>query len=481
MHLSEHPLSVSTHQPRQVAVIGAGIAGLAAAHRLHELNPSLSIQLFEASLRPGGALQTRHHDGFLIERGADNFITNVPWALNLCRRLEIDDQLITTRPQHRGAYVVRQGRLRRIPAGFQMVAPRRLRSVLTSPLLSVAGRLRLVCEPLIPARTDTADETVAEFAQRRLGKEAYRWLVEPLVAGIYTADAQHLSALASIPQFVAMERTHGSLWRGARQAAACPGQDPTSGGARYALFQTFRNGLSVLVDSLVSRLPTGTLLVNTPVTALTQNQQRWQVKVASGELSPQGFDGIVVALSAVDAGRLLHPVDDILADELISIRYASSVVVTLGFRRNQIAKNLDAFGIVVPAAEKRTTLAVSFSSVKYEQRAPDDCELLRVFLGGARHEEVHELPDSHLRKLALDELQSFIGIQGSPQICEITRWSHAMPQYQLGHVERIATIEQRITQLPHLQLAGNAYHGVGIPHCIRSGELAAERLLESLP
>ncbi len=485
--------------PRRVVVVGGGITGLAAAHRCRELDPTVEIVLLEASDRWGGVLETVCSDGFLLERSADNFISNVPYAVNLCRRLGLESELLSTDDRYRRAFVVRRGRLYPVPDGFMLMAAQKAWPVLTSRLLSPWGKARLLGEYFVPSRP-VDDESLASFARRRLGREAFERLVQPLVGGIYTADAEKLSLAATLPRFLEMERVHGGLIRAAlrqrkqeRGAAATPGAAKGESGARYSLFLAPRLGMAQMVEALVQKLAGAHLVGNATVRQITPSPQGdWEVRFraeATGGAALPGAQaaeggqtlvrahGVLIATPAYHAAGLVGGFDAGLADELNRIEYAGSAIVSLGYRRDQVRHRLDGFGFVVPAVENRSILAGSFSSVKFAGRAPDDCVLIRVFLGGASHPELVELPESELQAIAERELKSLLGTSGAPRLAMATRWRRRMPQYHLGHVERVARIEAAAARHAGLELAGSAYRGVGIPDCIRSGESAAERLL----
>ncbi len=458
-------------------VIGGGITGLAAAHRLVELRPDWDVTLLEAGNRLGGVLETVRRDGFLIEHSADNFITNVPWAVDLCRRVGLGDELMATTSQQRNALVVHAGRLERVPEGFMLMAPSRLWPLVTTPILSPLGKLRLLGECFVPRRKTGDDESLASFVRRRLGRETFERIVQPLVGGIYAADPEKLSLLATLPRFVEMEKRWGSLLRGAWRERAAAEVTPLESGARYGLFVTPRDGLTSLVEAIAAKLPPGSVRLHSPVERISRLPSgSWSVHVAPSGGGPVECDALVVAVGAAPAARLLEPVDRELAGDLSRIEYAGMSIVTLAYRRDQIAHRLDGFGFVVPAVEKRRILAGSFSSVKFAGRAPSDAVLIRVFIGGACQSVLAELDDDSLRTIAADELRSLLGTRGVPVFDDIARWPGSMPQYHVGHGQRVARIETATTRWPGLALAGNAYHGVGIPHCIHSGETAAERI-----
>jgi oxygen-dependent protoporphyrinogen oxidase len=361
-----------------------------------------------------------------------------------------------------------------------LMVPERIWPVLTSGVLSPWGKLRLLGEYFVPARKSDGDESLASFARRRLGTEAFDRLVQPLIGGIYTADPEKLSLAATLPRFLDMERQAGGLIRGRNSASSKPDEvvDPTVSGARYSLFATPRGGLSSLIDALVERLPPGVIQFGVQATALDRTADGgWQIRFsAAGGQADRSWpcDAVILAVPAHVAATTVRPVSSELAAELAGIPYAGAVVVSVGFRRDQIAHPLDGFGVVVPAQERRSILAISFGSVKFAGRAPAGQVLLRVFVGGACQPELARLDDESLRRMVLGELAELLGARGEPLVCDIARWPASMAQYHLGHLDRIVRIERLVAGLPGLALAGNAYRGVGIAQCIRSGQRAAE-------
>lgn len=470
---------------QRVAVIGGGISGLAAAHRLVELAPHVQVVLFEAADRLGGVLETVHRDGFLIERSADNFITTIPSAVELCRRVGLADQLLSTGGEHRQAFVVSRGRLCKIPDGFLIMAPTRLWPVITTPILSPLGKLRLAMERFVRPRSEDGDESLASFARRRMGRETYERLVQPLVGGIYTADPERLSVSATMPRFVEMERQSGSLIKAAWKQRSETANKPKDSGARYSMFVAPRDGMSSLVDAVAARLPRGAVRLNTPVQRIARREDgRWSLLAAmsaDGQSAVEElFDAVIVAAPARHAARLLEPVDAGAAGELAAIEHAGAAVIALAYDRAQISHPLDGFGFVVPLVERMKILSGSFSSVKYTGRAPEGKVLCRVFLGGACQRELLDEDDEALRRIAHEELGKLLGIAGAPLMTSLTRWSETMPQYHVGHVERVARIDAAVARYGGLMLAGNAYGGVGVPQCVQSGERAAAQAIAYL-
>jgi protoporphyrinogen/coproporphyrinogen III oxidase len=461
----------------RVAVVGGGISGLAAAHRLVELSRErdrpIDLRLLEASPRLGGVIATETAGGFVIEAGPDSFLSEKPAALQLCERLGISHRLVGTSEEFRRTYVVRDGRLHALPEGFLLMAPTRLWPLVTSSLFSWPGKLRMALDLVLPRGAGT-DETLTSFVTRRLGREALERVAQPLVGGIYTADPDRLSLAATMPRFLEMERTQRSLilamWRQQRAAAAA-GQ---GSGARWSLFLSFDRGIQCLVDRVAQRLPEGVVRVGQPVRTLERSAAGWRI---DGDVE---CDAVVVALPAHAAAPLVRTTDGILAEELTAIPYASSATVNLAFRREDIPFPLDGFGFVVPHVERRALLAATFSSVKYRGRAPAGFTLVRGFVGGALQPQMMDLDDEGLAARVRQELADLLGIRALPELTRVARWPQAMPQYHLGHLERVARIGGRLATLPGLHLAGNAYRGVGIPDCIASGEEAAEAVLASL-
>ncbi|MCH2114427.1 MAG: protoporphyrinogen oxidase [Pirellulales bacterium] len=474
------PAEPSTSSQARYAVIGGGISGLSAAYRLTQLSPGAAVELFEAGDRLGGVLHTHRDGGLLIERGADSFLNKNPCAFDLCQEIGLADQLIPTNEGQRRAFLLCRGALYPVPDGFVVYRPQRLGPILQSPILSWWGKLRLLSERWVPRlpgihRADF-DESAASFAIRRLGRETFERLVQPLLAGIYTADPYQLSVAATIPEAIEAVREFGSLRRAALRAG--DPENAESSGARYASFLSLRGGLVQLIQALAGQLDASCCHLNAPVRALRQVENHsWLIEQDDGTRRGP-FQGIVIALPAPRVVPLVSQLDARLGELLARIPYASSAVVSLVFRRDQIGADISGFGVVIPSVEGRQIVAASFSSNKFSGRAPEGQVLVRVFLGGALHPKLLQLPDDQLCEVARAELSEVLHIRGHPLSTDMIRWHEKMPQYHVGHVKLVGEIEAQIERWQGLELAGNAYHGVGISQCIQSGENAARRIVQ---
>jgi oxygen-dependent protoporphyrinogen oxidase len=461
----------------KLVVVGGGITGLAAAHRATEVARErgimLDLTLIESRERLGGSIASERVDGFLVEAGPDSFLSEKPWALALCRRLGVEDRLVRTDDRFRKVFVWHRGRLHPLPDGFQLLAPTALLPFATSSLFSLPGKLRMALDLVLP-RGVADDESLGAFVRRRLGAEALERVAQPLVAGIYTADPDDLSLTATMPRFIELERKERSvilgLRRGLRRAPL-----PGTSGARWSLFVTFAGGMEELVTTLTGKLPAGAVVLKQRVSALQREGAGWRVATAEGGRFEA--DRVILATEAHATARLTRYLDPALATLLEEIPYASAATVSLGYRRADVPHGLDGFGFVVPRTEGKALLAATFSSAKYPGRAPEGHVLIRGFLGGMLNSAILTEDDEALVTRARAELREALGIAAPPVLTRLHRWPASMPQYRVGHLARVETIERVSGALPGLSLAGAAYRGVGIADCVRSGEAAAEQAL----
>jgi len=482
--------------PFRVVVAGAGVAGLACVHRLlalaRERGLPLRLTVLEAASRPGGVIITDRVDGCVIEGGPDCFVSDKPWGLDLCRRAGLADEIVGTATSHRRSFVYMRGRLLPIPEGYQLLAPSRMLPFTMTPILSLRGKLRAACDLVLPRGPRVPDESLASFVRRRFGQETLERLAQPLLAGIYNADPERLSLRATMPRFLELEQKHRSVILGLlRDRRRSPAAASTGvSGARYPLFVTLRAGLQTLTDRLAASLPPGSLRLGSTMARLepladatgreaiagpagpARGASRWRVSTYQGETFEAG--AAILALPACAAAPLVRPFDERLAHLLTAVPYGSAATVSLVYRRTDVAHPLDGFGFVVPRCENRRLVACSFSSVKFPGRAPGDKVLLRAFLDGKTSEGADP---ARLERIVRDELRDILGIASAPLLVRSYVFARAMAQYEVGHLERVQAVEERLARHAGLSLAGNGLRGVGLPDCVRSGELAADSVL----
>jgi oxygen-dependent protoporphyrinogen oxidase len=392
--------------------------------------------------------------------------------------LGLTSHLVSTQAAYQKIYVVHNGRLELLPEGFFLLAPTRFWPFVKTPLFSLTGKLRMAAEIFLPRAALNGDESLGAFVRRRFGAEALDRVAQPLVGGIYAADPDKLSLSATMPRFKEMERAHRSIILSMVSEQRRRARNREAGsGARWSLFVTLAGGMQELVDRIVSRLPEGCVRLNTLIARLIRDTDKNLWKVTTGGNESLEVDGVVLATRSFQTADILGDVASTAADDLKQITYASTATVSLAFRQKDFPRPLDSFGFVVPAIESRKIMACTFSSLKYPGRAPEGHVLLRAFVGGSLQPELLQDDDATMEKNVRDELSRLLGVKAQPLFSRIRRYPNSMPQYHVGYQERIRNIEAAIDTLPGLALAGSAYHGVGISDCIRTGEEAAEKVV----
>jgi len=463
----------------EVVIIGGGISGLSAAYKLLQEQSSqpINITLIEESMRLGGVLCTENEGDYVVEHGADSFITNKPWAKQLCLELGLENELVETSETNRRSLIAFKGHLFAVPDGFRLIAPTQFWPFVRSDLFSLAGKFRAGLELLTPPCDRRDDESVASFVKRHFGGELLERAAQPLVGGIYTGDVNQLSAQATLPVFVDLEAKYGSIIRGLKREEK-EGSHAASG-ARYAIFNSLKNGVGALVEKLVKKLPSDRILLNSTVLSLQKDpSSKWTVRCADGKTIEA--DAVIVAIAASQAGLLLETVDSELAALLKTVENASSVVINFLFRRDDLAQDMKGFGFVVPSSEGRRMIAVSAISAKYENRAPEEMLMLRVFMGGNLDRGLSSMDEHELKRIALSEVNAYLKMRSDPIKSWFKRWPESMPQYKVGHKLLVSQIQEKLERYPELALAGNSYEGVGIPDCILSADKAVRKTLKSL-
>ena len=463
----------------RIIVIGGGIAGLSAAYYASKI-PDTQVTLIESSSSWGGKITTDRvafDDGqFIIEGGPDTFLATKPWGVALCKELGLSDRLHGTNPQKKNTYVLNQNRLLPLPDGLAMMIPTNIQAILKSRLVSWFSKARMGLDFVLPPKAVNGDESLGSFVSRRLGREAYENLIEPLMSGIYAGDGDQLSLASTFPYLRDLELKYGSLARGALNMRK-QSNGKSIQGSRSA-FLTPTTGLAEIVEKLVEVLTSnGTYLkLNTAVSRISSIDDRYLVDLKDG--SNLEADAVILATPAFVSGTLLASLDRSLASDLESIPYASTATVSLAYKQDDVPRELDGYGYVIPRREGRRALACTWTSTKFPHRAPEGYALLRVFVGRAGQ----DIPwDEHdLLELAKEELKLTLGITVQPLLHRVFLWDKAMPQYNLGHPEILKRIDAALERHPGLALAGNGYRGIGIPDCIHSGELAVEKILQGV-
>ncbi|MGA9981785.1 MAG: protoporphyrinogen oxidase [Candidatus Sulfotelmatobacter sp.] len=459
----------------RIAIVGGGISGLSAAFVLEEhIRNGVAAEyvLYESSPHLGGVLRTEHIDGCVVEAGPDSFITEKPWAADLCRAVGLGDQLIGSNDAERKTYILVHGKLVVLPDGLMFLVPTKILPTGASPLFSWKTKLRMAQEMFLPPRAANCDESVASFVERHYGAEVVDRLADPLLSGVYGGEAANLSVRAVLPRFAEMERTHGSLGRA--MLAARKKMAHASNKQPPPLFTSLKNGMQQLTEVVAAHLTPSSVLTNAPVDAIQREGDSW---IVSAGLKSDEFDAVILAVPAHAAASLLRMCSRELSTEVASIEYSSSITVGLGYDRGVRQSLPPGFGFLVPRSEGKRLLAATFVHNKFPHRAPDDRALLRCFFAGSNAASVWNLSDNEIISIVRNDLQQILGLTAEPLFSRVYKWKSAMAQYTVGHLDRLDRIDRLRQQLPGVALAGNAYRGIGVPDCVRSGRDAVQQLL----
>jgi oxygen-dependent protoporphyrinogen oxidase len=449
-----------------VAIIGGGISGLSAAYYLSKAG--ISSTLLEPRPRLGGVIQTERIQDCVVEAGPDSFLSAKPWAMDLLRELGLEGEVIGSNDHQRKTFIRRRGRMVELPDGVQMLVPTKILPMAASSLLSWPTKFRMALEYFRrPRAVPDHDRSVAEFVEEHYGREAVDYLAEPLLAGIYGGDPGELSVTSVLPRFVELERKYGSLTRGVlaeRQATKGP---------RAPLFRTLLDGLGSMVEAVSRAIAGRTTFVHNAVEIVERTDSGFRLRIAGDWLEAQH---VILACEAHRAAPISSVLDGRMAAVLGSIGYSSSITIALGFNRNAVRNQMHGFGFLVPKRERRKLLACTWVGNKFPNRVPESMALLRCFLGGVGGEATLAETDNVLLAAVRDELRDMAAITAEPLFSRVYRWPRSMAQYTVGHGERIRELEARLRSIPGLHVAGNAYHGIGVPDCIRMGKEAAEQI-----
>jgi oxygen-dependent protoporphyrinogen oxidase len=473
---------------KKLVIIGGGIAGLSAAYYATKKISNTQITLIESADRWGGKITTDRvtfdDRQFIIEGGPDTFLATKPYATALCKELGLGERLHGTNPNKKNTYVLHHNKLEPLPDGLAMMIPTNVQAILKSHLVSWFGKARMGFDFIQPTKAVNGDESLGTFVSRRLGREAYENLIEPLMSGIYAGDGDQLSLVSTFPYLRDLEIKYGSLARGALKMRAQSSGKAVQG-SRSA-FLTPTTGLAEIVEALLKHLQTNNvdLCLNTNALSIlalsqvegTNYESHYQVGLEDGSILEA--DSVILATPAYVSGTLLASLNPTLASDLQKIPYASTATISLAYRESDLPRKLDGYGYVIPRREGRRALACTWTSTKFPHRAPEGYALIRVFVGRAGE----DIPwnEKDLMALAKEELNNTLGITAEPILSRVFMWDKAMPQYNLGHPEILKRIELGLEDHPSLALAGNGYRGIGIPDCIHSGEMATEKVTRDL-
>ena len=489
--------------PFHVAVVGGGISGLSTAWYVEKQAAAQGVpvvcSVYEAADRWGGRILTdivdREEGRFVVEGGPDSFLTTgKPWAVDLAVELGLGERLLGTNDAARKVYVLSKGRPVRLPDGVFLLVPTKFKPFLLSKLISPVGKLRMGLDLFIPARKGDTDETLGDFVTRRLGSEALDKIAEPLLSGIYNAEAQRQSLLATFPRFRETELRYGSLIRGMLAGKAQARRGPKESGARgraqnpadgrpSSMFVSFAAGTEEIVAGLARGLG-AKLRVGVGVRGLRPGAGReYLLEVSNGDKDAPvdeviRADAVVLAIPAYDAAELLASVCPAAAGTLRTIRYVSTGTLSLAYKRDASVERLGGFGVLVPGSEKRPLNAITWSSTKFDHRAPEGHSLLRAFFGGSRSPGSMQLDDDELLRVVKKELRSIMGVAKDPLFHRVYRWERANPQYDVEHLRRVEAVERALPR--GIWVTGSPYRGVGLPDCVHQGQMTAIQVVERL-
>ena len=467
---------------KKIVIIGGGIAGLAAAYRIHEeisRNVSIECILLESSEEFGGKISTMRFDGFVVECGPDSFISQKPQAIELCKKLGLADRLTGTNPNHSNTYVYLNNKLVTMPDGLSLMIPTKFMPFIFSPLFSWPGKIRMGMDLFIPKKKNNDDESLASFVRRRMGKEALQKMAEPMLAGIYASDPELMSINSTFPMFVQTEQKYRSLIIGmlARKRQQMQYKTPT-GKQPFSLFMTLKNGLDEMVETLVEKSTNVSFRLGTAVTNLSLTGGNWNLSL--NDESSINADAVILATPAKVSACLVKKVAPKITSLLDQIHYVSTATVSIAYKKEGFPHSLDGFGFVIPKTEEKCILACTWTSSKFPERVPEEYVMLRCFVGGAMQEELAEMEENSIGNMVQEELLNLMGIDCEPVFLKVFRYKKSNVQYRVGHATLIESIRAELKNFPGIFVTGSAYTGIGIPDCILDGTQTAKDAINYL-
>lgn len=456
----------------KVVIVGAGISGLSTAffinHFAEKAGKQISCHIFEALERAGGKMATEHCGGFVIEEGPNGFLDNKPYALELTHLIHGEEFLLPASTHAKKRFICHKGRLLKIPESPI--------SFLFSPILSISGKIQVIKEFWVKPLSDSTDETVEAFARRRLGEEAEKLLIDPMVSGVFAGDPNKLSIQAAFPRIKEIEKEYGSLIRGMiniMKQARKSGKKFSASASPQGRLTSFKGGVSTLIGLLTKHM-SGSIQLGAKVEKVYRSGHIWRVTYSIGdEIKEVDTDVVVLSCPSFEASEILAHEASSLSLYLNQIPYAPIAVVATGFSLSDCPIPLDGFGFLVPSIEQRPILGVLWDSSVFYDRAPLGHCLLRTMIGGARHPELVEKSDLEMIDLVMNQLRELMRIKASPKIVRVYRHKKGIPQYEVGHLRKIEQIDKEVSRLHGLFLCNNAYKGIALNDCVREAKTQA--------
>ncbi|HUL37578.1 MAG TPA: protoporphyrinogen oxidase [Thermodesulfobacteriota bacterium] len=480
---------------KRIIIIGGGVAGLGAAYKITRAaseGHDIHFVLLEKDKRLGGKIQTEivpdpsEKGRFVIDGGPDCFLTEKPACHRIAKLAGIFDDELPTDDSRRRTWILSRGKLHQMPDGVMMFAPTKFVPFATTGLFSWPGKIRMAMDLFIPPKKvvpgELNDETLESFVVRRMGRECLDRLAEPLVGGVHASDPKQMSLAATFPRLLEMEQNYGSLLKAfiavrhkveemRRKYPPKPGEKPRT------FFTSFANGMQELTDRMADAAGRERIRTGMTVASLRRTRGAWSAQLSDGSVI-EG-DAVILATESWAAEPLIRPLDAAIADGLAAIPTSSSATVSIAFNEEEVGFDLNAFGVLCPLVEGRALMAATYSSTKWPGRAPKGKVLLRGFVGGPHNQQILKRSDEELVQIVHAEFREIVGLNpyAKPLFSRVFRWHLGMPQYTLGHLDRVSLIEDRSAHIPGLALAGGSYRGVGVPNCIESGERAVSKVL----
>lgn len=461
---------------KKVAIIGSGISGLACAVTLKEAD--IDFTIFEKDSELGGKIKTEYLNNFTIEAGPDSYLPEKFWSVQLIKKVGLEEEMLCSNDEFKGTYIYSNGKLHPLPEGVMLMVPTMIMPLLKSSLISWPGKIRMGLELFIPPKKDDSDESLAQFVTRRLGRECLEKIAEPLVAGIHTSNPDNMSVKATFPRFIEMEKKYGSLIKGMVSVLKNKPASNQQSSKKMTYFMSLKKGMFELVEACKKFIGEDKILVNKEVISVEKSDENYKIKTKDG--SEYLFDFIVLSTPSYVTSEIVKKIDDNLSRLLKNIEWSSSATISLAYEKKDVNVSLKGFGFIVPRIENKRINACTWSSIKWSFRAPDNYILIRSFVGGGHHEELVEENDESLVKIVKEELKEILGLDANPVFTKVYRWFKGMPKYTVGHLNRIADIDNATKKHKGLYLIGCSYKGIGIGDCVKSGFDSARDIIENI-